>query len=44
VSSSDQTVYGVACYFGDIDPAAIAAANGISVGASLTAGQQLTIP
>lgn len=44
VSSSDQTVYGVACIYGDIDPAAIAAANGISVGATLTAGQQLTIP
>jgi LysM repeat protein len=44
VSSSDQTVYGVACYYGDIDPAAIAAANGISVSATLTSGQQLTIP
>jgi LysM repeat protein len=44
VSSSDQTVSGVACYYGDIDPAAIAAANGISVGAALTSGQTLTIP
>jgi LysM repeat protein len=44
VSSSDQTVYGVACYYGDVDPAAIAAANGISVGATLSSGQTLTIP
>ena len=44
VKSSDQTVYGVACVFGDVDPAAIAQANGISVGAALTAGQSLSIP
>ncbi len=44
VSSSEQTVYGVACIYGDVDPAAIAAANGISVNATLTAGQQLSIP
>lgn len=44
VVSSDETIYGVACKFGDIDPAAIASANGISVSASLTAGQQLQIP
>ena len=44
VSSSDETVYGVACYYGDVDPAAIASANGISVSASLSTGQQLTIP
>ncbi len=44
VTASDETVYGVACKFGDVDPAAIAAANGIAVGATLTAGQVLTIP
>ncbi|HVN16973.1 MAG TPA: LysM peptidoglycan-binding domain-containing protein [Anaerolineales bacterium] len=44
VPSSDQTIYGVACYYGDIDPAAIAAANGLSLSANLTAGQQLRIP
>jgi LysM repeat protein len=44
VSSSDETVYGVACLFGDVDPAAIAAANNISVDAALTAGKQLSIP
>ena len=44
VSSSDETVYGVACLFGDVDPAAIAAANNISADAALTAGKQLSIP
>jgi len=44
VSSSDETVYGVACLFGDVDPAAIATANNISVDAALTVGKQLSIP
>jgi len=44
VPSSTDTVYGIACLFGDVDPAAIAQANNISVGAALTAGQQLSIP
>jgi len=44
VDLSSETVYGVACYYGDIDPAVIAQANGISVGAALTVGQQLKIP
>jgi LysM repeat protein len=44
VSGSDQTVSGVACLFGDVDPAAIAQANNISVSAALTSGQQLSIP
>lgn len=44
VSSSDETVYGVACLFGDVDPAAIAAANNISIDATLTVGKQLSIP
>ncbi len=44
VVSSDETIYSVACKFGDVDPNAIATANGISVSASLTAGQQLKIP
>jgi len=44
-STSDaQTVYGVACYYGDVDPATIANQNGISLSASLNSGQQLTIP
>jgi LysM repeat protein len=44
VSSSDETVYGIACLFGDVDPAAIAAANNISADAALTTGKQLSIP
>jgi LysM repeat protein len=44
VASSDETIYGIACIFGDIDPATIAQENGISAGAALTAGQQLRIP
>jgi LysM repeat protein len=44
VRSSDETLYSIACYFGDVDPGAIASANNIAVGAALTSGQQLTIP
>ncbi|HEX9387536.1 MAG TPA: LysM peptidoglycan-binding domain-containing protein [Anaerolineales bacterium] len=44
VSSSDETIYGIACLFGDVDPAAIATANNISADAALTAGKQLSIP
>jgi len=43
VGSSD-TIYGIACLFGDIDPSAIAQANNIAAGATLTSGQQLSIP
>jgi LysM repeat protein len=42
--NADYTVYGVACKYGDVDPAAIAQNNGISVSAALTIGQQLKIP
>ena len=44
VASSSETVYGVACKFGDVDPASIASANSIAVSAKLTAGQKLQIP
>ncbi|MBN2116040.1 MAG: LysM peptidoglycan-binding domain-containing protein [Anaerolineales bacterium] len=44
VAASDETVYSVACLFGDVDPAALAQANNISPGAALTSGQQLSIP
>jgi LysM repeat protein len=43
-ASSGDTVYGIACIFGDVDPTAIASANNISVGTALTSGQQLSIP
>jgi len=39
-----RTVYGVACYYGDIEPAVIAQHNSISVDAILTVGQTLSIP
>ncbi len=39
-----RTVYGVACYYGDIEPSVIAQNNGISVDATLTSGQVLNIP
>jgi len=44
VPASDWTVSGVACYFGDVEPAAIAAANGITISTALTTGQKLAIP
>jgi len=44
VDSADRTIYGVACYYGDVDPAAIAQANNLQPSAVLTVGQQLTIP
>jgi len=44
VSSSDETIYGIACLFGDVDPAAIAQANNLPAGTALTSGKQLSIP
>lgn len=44
VTAADETIYGVACYFGDIDPGSIASANNLAVSAVLTIGQKLTIP
>jgi LysM repeat protein len=44
VTYNTNTVYGVACYYGDIEPAVIAQNNGISVDAILTPGQTLNIP
>jgi LysM repeat protein len=42
--NGDTSIYGVACKYGDADPAAIAQSNGISVSAALTIGQQVKIP
>jgi LysM repeat protein len=44
VVSSSENLSSIACKFGDVDPNSIAAANGLTVGAALTAGQQLSIP
>lgn len=43
-ATSGETIYAVACAFGDVRPEDIATANGLSVDATLTAGQQLSIP
>lgn len=43
-ASAGDTIYGIACLFGDVDPSAIASANGLSAGATLSAGQQISIP
>ena len=42
--NSDITIYGVACKYGDINPATIAQNNNLSVDATLTVGQTLNIP
>lgn len=39
-----ETVYQIACRFGDVDPNVILAANGITAGTALKAGQVLQIP
>jgi LysM repeat protein len=44
VVSASETLYSIACKYGDVDPTSIAAANAIAVGAALSAGQQLKIP
>ena len=40
----DDTIYRIACHFGDADPNSIAAANGITLTTPLTTGQVLYIP
>jgi LysM repeat protein len=42
--NNDTNLYGVACIFGDIDPARIAQANNLSLGSVLTIGQKINIP
>jgi LysM repeat protein len=44
VSSSQETIYKVACYFGDVDPSQIIAANGLVEPYTLTINQTLNIP
>jgi len=45
VADASLTVSGVACAYGDVDPAAIVNANsGLTLTSPLTVGQQLTIP
>jgi ABC-type dipeptide/oligopeptide/nickel transport system permease subunit/LysM repeat protein len=44
VSMQNETIYGIACIFGDIDPETIAQANHIPTDSVLYVGQQLKIP
>lgn len=44
VGSSDETLYSIACKYGDVEPGALASANGLSTGATLSVGQQIKIP
>ncbi len=41
---SGDTIYSIACEFGDVDPYAIAYANGLNAPYKLTPGQELHIP
>lgn len=41
---SNESIYEVACYYGDVDPMVIAQVNNIRSPFGLTAGQQLQIP
>ncbi len=44
VNSASETLYSIACYYGDVYPEAIGQANNLSVNAALSVGQQLSIP
>jgi LysM repeat protein len=44
VSRPDETIYTIACGFGDVEPLAIAEANDLPLDAGLSVGQQLMIP
>ncbi|MCJ7723330.1 MAG: LysM peptidoglycan-binding domain-containing protein, partial [Anaerolineales bacterium] len=44
VSTTSETIFGIACYYGDVDPMAIAQQNTIPAPYKLRAGQVLQIP
>jgi LysM repeat protein len=44
VVKADDTIYSVACYYGDVDPLNIAAVNGLTAPYTLTVGAQIQIP
>jgi hypothetical protein len=44
VATSTETLYTIACQFGDLTPEAIAQANQIPVDSALSIGQRLNIP
>ncbi|MDW8226395.1 MAG: LysM peptidoglycan-binding domain-containing protein [Anaerolineales bacterium] len=41
---ANDTIYKIACYYGDVDPMAIAAANNLTAPYTLTPGMTLNIP
>jgi len=43
VSRVDETLYTIACAFGDVDPQELAQANGLSIDSALYVGQQLNV-
>lgn len=44
VSTTDETIYAVACYYGDVDPTQIIAANSLTSPYTLHINQTLSIP
>lgn len=44
VDFSTETIYSIACYYGDVYPEAIAQANNLPLNTVLSAGQRLSIP
>lgn len=42
--NGDTTIYGVACYYGDVFPQSIAQSNNLPLSTTLTIGQRLIIP
>ena len=44
VSSAEDTIYKIACYYGDVDPAQIATVNALTPPYTLTSGRTLSIP
>lgn len=44
VPSADDTIYKIACYYGDVDPLVIAAVNNLTSPYTLHTGQALNIP
>jgi LysM repeat protein len=43
-ASAGDTLYSIACEFGDVDPQSIATANGLSLSTTLSSGQTISIP
>ena len=41
---TDDTIYGIACLYGDVAPLNIAAVNGLAAPYNLTTGSQIKIP